>query len=350
MRLIIGVVLLVAGCGGSNEVEHLTAAPDELTALTYNMYYGLAADLVPEDLSTGSLSATMTSVINATSLTDFGCRIDVTASQIVAEDPDVIGLQEALLIAFARELDDPSDDRNLVDFIDTLNDAIVRAGGPRYQVFQRRNATLQDSLPLFGGVRIADRGAILVHPRLAAKEVGSMTFEVLEPSSDIGGNGGVVVRGALHVQVPFPTGTIDLFTTHLQSGGDPAVRDAQAQELASWIAGTSAPDGTIVLMGDLNDVATSPAVTALTATLVDTYATVGTPPGFTAYQTQTLSDPVDQADMRIDYVLVHAGQVEDSRVIFNAQAGPCNLWPSDHFGVVSRFKTAATPPPARPSE
>jgi endonuclease/exonuclease/phosphatase family metal-dependent hydrolase len=350
MRLIIGVVLLVAACGGSNEVKHLTAPPGELTAITYNMYYGLAADLVPEDVSTGSLTTSATAVINATSLTDYQCRIDVTASQIVAEDPDVIGLQEALLIAFARELDDPSNDRRLVDFIDQLTDAIVRAGGPRYQVFQRRNAVLQDSLPLFGGIRIADRGAILVHPRLAAKEVGSLTYEVLEPASELGGNGGVVVRGALHVQVPFSSGTLDFYTTHLQSGGDPAVRDAQATELDAWIAANSAPDGTIVLMGDLNDVDTSPAVMTLTTNLVDTYATVGTPPGFTAYQTQTLNDPVDQANQRIDYILVRASDVEDSRVIFNAQAGPCNLWPSDHFGVVSRFKTAASPPPARPSE
>ena len=347
----IGLLLLLGACGGSDDVAHLTAPPDELTAITYNMYYGLATDLVPEDLSTGSLSATTAAIINATSLTQFRCRIDAAAGQIVAEAPDVIGLQEALLIAFADELDEPSNDRTLVDFIAELTGAIERAGGPRYQVFQRKNAVIQDSLPLFGGIRIADRGAILVHPRLGAMEAGSLTYLVLEPTSGAApGTGAAVVRGALHVQVPFSSGTLDLFNTHLQSGGDPAVRQAQAQELAAWIGDNSAPDGTIVLMGDLNDVATSPAVQSLTAGLVDTYATVGVMPGFTAYQQQSLDNPMDLADQRIDYVLVRASTVEDSRVIFNAQTGPCNLWPSDHFGVVSRFRTAASPAPARPLE
>lgn len=346
MRLILGLALVACGCGGSS-IQPLGAPPDELTIITYNMYYGLATDLVPEDLSTGSLSASATAIINATSLTDFRCRIDGAAAQIVAEDPDMIGLQEALLIAYARELDDPSEDRVIVDFIDELIDAIRRAGGPRYIAFQRKNAFIQDSLPLFGGLRIGDRGAILVHPRLAAKENGSLTFNVLEPASSLPGTNGVVVRGALHVQVPFAAGTIDFYNTHLQSGGDPAVRQAQADELATWIADTSAAGGTTVLTGDLNDIATSTAVTTLTAGLVDTYATVGVPPGYTAYQAQALDDPVDQANLRIDYILVNSTAVEDSRVIFNAQVGPCNLWPSDHFGVVSRFRTSASPAPAR---
>lgn len=352
MRTVVLVaVLLAAGCGGNNEVQPMTSSPDQLTVITYNMYYGLATDLVPEDLSTGSLSASAAAVINATSLTDFRCRIGVTASQIVAEAPDVIGLQEALLITFARELDEPSRDVILVDFIDELTDAIVRAGGPRYRVVQRNNAALQDSLPLFGGIRIADRGAILVHPRLATGRTDSLTYSVLQPAStSVPGSGGAVVRGALHVQVPFSQGSLDFYNTHLQSGGDPSVREAQAEELSAWIHSTSASSGTIVLMGDLNDVATSPAVRSLTADLVDTYAVVGQPPGFTAYQTQTLSDPVDRADQRIDYILVRGSTVEDSRVIFNAQGGACNLWPSDHFGVVSRFRTVATQPQARPSE
>ncbi len=348
--IIVFGLLLISACGGNN-VNTLTAPPDRITAITYNMYYGLAKDLVPEDLSTGSLSASAAAFINATSLTDFRCRIGAAAAQIVAEAPDVIGLQEALLIAYARELDEPSDDRVIVDFIDELTDAIVHAGGPRYRVFQRKNAVIQDSLPLFGGIRIADRGAILVSPRLATKQFDSLTYTVLQPAStSVPGSEGVVVRGALHVQVPFASASLDFYNTHLQSGDDPVAREAQAQELSSWIHATSASDGTIVLMGDLNDVPTSATVTSLTADLVDTYAVAGDPPGYTAYQTQSLNDPVDRANQRIDFVLVRASDVEESRVIFNAQTGACNLWPSDHFGVVSRFRTAASPPPARPSE
>jgi hypothetical protein len=346
MRSLTVAIVFVCGCG--NQPQILQSPPAELKAITFNMYYGLATDLLPEDLSIGSLSNTARSIINATSLTDFSCRVRGAAQQIVTEAPDVIGIQEGLLIAYIRDLHDRGDDVSIVDFLDELVDDIVDEGGPRYHVFQRDNAVIQDVLA-FGGVRIADRGAILVHPRFDAKLVGSLTFSNLVAISElVPGTGGFEVRGALHVQVPFPSGTIDFFNTHLQSSGAGhtgamAVREAQSQELLNWIQANRAPGGTVVLTGDLNDVPQSQTLNTLTSELVDTYAVAGTPPGFTAYQPQTLTNPTDESTMRIDFILVSAGAVQESRVIFNAHVAPCNLWPSDHFGVVSRFKTVATP-------
>jgi endonuclease/exonuclease/phosphatase family metal-dependent hydrolase len=340
MRALALTIVFAWGCGGP---KVLTTPPAELKAMTYNMYYGLATDLVPEDLSIGSLSSTARAIIDATSLTDFSCRLNGAAHQIVIETPDVIGIQEGLLVAYIRDLDDRDDDKPIIDFLDELVDDIEDQGGPRYQVFQRDNAVIQDVLA-FGGIRIADRGAILVHPRFQAKLAGSLTFATLqEASTSVPGTNGVVVRGALHVQAPLVGGTIDFFNTHLQSGaasGD--VRQAQSQELSNWIHANSAPGSTIVLTGDLNDVPGSPTYQILTATLTDTYAVAGTPPGFTAYQPQTLTNQTDEATMRIDFILVRAGEVEESRTVLKPQVAPCNLWPSDHFGVVSRFKTAAS--------
>jgi endonuclease/exonuclease/phosphatase family metal-dependent hydrolase len=335
MRGLVVALVALCSCGSSR----IGSSPPELKAITYNMFYGLASDLLPENLSVGALSATAVAIINATTLLDFRCRIQGAAKQIVAEAPDVIGLQEALLITFARDLDDRDDDSILVDFIDELVDAIEDAGGPTYQVFQRENALIQDSLPLFGGIRIADRGAILVSPNFKVGQVDRLTYQTLAPAASfVPGTNGVVIRGAIHVQIPFVSGTIDLFNTHLQSGGDPAIREAQAAELNQWILDRS-DGGTIVLMGDLNDIPGSPTVDTLSANLVDTYGRVGTPPGFTAYQPQTLNVPTNEADQRIDFILVRTPAVHESRVIFDAMVGPCNLWPSDHFGVVSRFQT-----------
>lgn len=349
------VLLLVCGCGGGPSTgPPFTTAPPELTVLTYNMYYGLAADILPESTRTGHLTASAQAIINALSLTDARCRIEGAARQIAAERPDVIGLQEALLLAYMRDPKDRSDDSALVDFTAELIDAIARAGGPRYEAFSRENAAIAQPLPRVGGIRLVDRGAILVNPRLRVKKVSALTYATLEPASDlVPGTSGVIVRGALHVQIPFPSGTIDLFNTHLQSGREApsaAIRAAQASELAAWIEQDSAADGTVVLTGDLNDVPTSVAVKELTARLVDTYGTVGAQPGYTAYQAQSLDDPTNQASLRIDFVMVRAGQVESSQLMFNAPVGPCNLWPSDHFGVLSRFKTGASLPPVRPSE
>jgi endonuclease/exonuclease/phosphatase family metal-dependent hydrolase len=339
MRRFVFAIFLVSACG-DNKTQTLSAPPDELRAITYNMYYGLAANLLPEDSSVGSLSATARAIINATTLTDFRCRIAGAAQIIVAEKPDVIGIQEGLEVVFARDLKDRSDDDFLIDFLDELADDIQRAGGPRYDVFQRDNAVIQDTLPVFGGIRIADRGALLIDPRFGAKLIESRTFQTLESASDfVPGTNGVVVRGALHARAAFPSGAIDFFVTHLQSGGDGAVRAAQAQELGSWIQTSSAPGSTIVHMGDLNDIPNSPPYASISANLVDTYGLVGTPPGFTAYQPQTLDNATDESTMRYDYIFVRAGQVQESRVILNTKVQPCNLWPSDHFAVVSRFKT-----------
>lgn len=356
MRVFLCVLLLLGGCGDDAVVVRpLSVAPDELTVITYNMFYGLSSDLLPEDLRTGSLSASASAIMSATSLTDFRCRIDAAGTEIAAEKPDVIGVQEALLISYTRDLDDRSDDTPLVDFLAELSSAIERAGGPKYQVFQRDNAVLQDSLPLVGGIRIGDRGAILVHPRLPAKLAGSITYQALQRASEIGGSGGVVVRGALHVQVNLGAGGLDLYSTHLQSsngtGRGADVRSAQAAELASYIESTRRPGSTVVLTGDLNDVPGSPTYAAFASQLTDTYGKAGAPPGFTAYQVPpTLDNPVDTASLRIDYVFAETPLVEDSRLILNARVQPCELWPSDHFAVVSRFRTAASRSPTRPLE
>ena len=61
----------------------------------------------------------------------------------MTEQPDVIGIQEGLLIAYARDLHDRGDDDVLVDFLDQLVRDIQSSGGPRYHVFQRENALIQ---------------------------------------------------------------------------------------------------------------------------------------------------------------------------------------------------------------
>jgi endonuclease/exonuclease/phosphatase family metal-dependent hydrolase len=348
MRMTACVLLLVCGCGDDSP-KVLATAPATITAINYNMYFGIAENLIPENVSTGALSATATALINAVALTDYQCRIDGAARLLAAEHPDVIGLQEAISIAYARDLNDRDDDDVIVDFVQLMVQALERESGVRYQAFIRENTVIQNSLPFFGGVRLIDRTAILVHPKFStAKLAGTLTFHTLAPAADFAMTAtGAVVRGAIHVQVPFTSGALDLYSTHLQSGSNQNVRVAQAEELAAFIRDSSRPDSTIILVGDLNDVPGTPTYQAIAGGLVDSYGVAGTPPGFTAYQTQTLTDPTNQATVRIDYVFVRAAGVDSSRVIVNQIVGPCNLWPSDHFGVASVIRTIATQSPTQ---
>lgn len=355
MRGLLCSCVLACGCGGGGgDPPAVVAEPDTISALSYNMFYGIATDIVSQSTSAANLSGSISAVLGGVTLTDFDCRIKGAAALIAADPPDVIGLQEAVLVAYAHELDDRSRDKVVVDFLDTLVRAIERQTGVRYQAFARDNAVVEGALPAVGGARLIDRGAILVSPRLGpAVLAGSLTYATLEPASELVTNGvGSVVRGALHVQVTFSDGTLDVYSTHLQSSGTsspsaPGVRLAQAQELAGWIDQTRAPGGLVLLLGDLNDEPGSPMYTTLVPPLTDTYASAGELPGLTAYQDQSLANPADTASVRIDYVLSSSPSVVESRRAFTTTVGPCNLWVSDHFGVQSTVRTAASRRPAR---
>jgi hypothetical protein len=312
------------------------------------MYFGIATEIVPQDTSARSLAGSINAVINGVSLTNYRCRIDGAAAAIVAEGPDVIGTQEAILIAYARDLAERSDDDVVVDFAGELVQAIERHGGGRYQAFVRENTVLQAGLPVVGGLRMIERSAILARPGLPARLGESLTFETLEPASDFVPTGtGEIVRGALHVAIPFADGeAIDVYNTHLQSSGTGSsasepVRFAQAQELVSFIDRTRQPGSTIVLLGDMNDEPGTRTYGVLSSQLVDTYAVAGAAPGLTAYQDQSLTNPVPTATIRIDYVFSDTPRTLDSHLVFDQMLPACDLWPSDHFGVSSRFSKVA---------
>jgi endonuclease/exonuclease/phosphatase family metal-dependent hydrolase len=336
------------GCS-SEMTQPAAAAPAVITAVTYNMYFGIPTEIVPQNTSAASLAGSVNAVIDGISLTNFRCRIDGAAQVLEAEMVDVIGTQEAILIAYARDLDDREDDVVVVDFPNELADALERHSGRRYQVFIHENTVIQAGLPILGGIRMIERSAILVDPRLPAREGEGFTFPTLEPASDFVPTGtGEIVRGALHVQIPFADGeTIDVYNTHLQSSGTGStaseqVRFAQAQELVDFIDRTRRPGSTIVLTGDMNDEPATRTYDVLAANLTDTFVSVNSEPGLTAYLDQALTDPNDVASIRIDYVFSNTPQVNESRVILDHMVPACNLWPSDHFGVLSRVSKVAS--------
>jgi endonuclease/exonuclease/phosphatase family metal-dependent hydrolase len=346
MRLYFLVCLL--GCGSDSPAK-LAAAPETITAITYNMYFGIPTEIVPQNTSAASLAGSLNAVIAGVSLTDYRCRIDGAAKVIAGEMPDVIGTQETILIAYAHHLNDRGEDDVVVDFATELVSAIQRHTGQHYQAFVRENTVIQAALPVVGGLRMIERSAILVSPRLPVTANESLTYSMLQSASDVvPGGTGEVIRGAQHVQISFSSGeAIDVYNTHLQSSGTGSsasepVRFAQAQELVNFINTTRKPGSTVIALGDMNDTPGSRTYDVLTSGLVDTYGVAGRPPGFTAYQDQSLTNPTNTASMRIDYVLADTPMMIESHLVFTQMVSPCNLWPSDHFGVSSRFNKAAS--------
>jgi endonuclease/exonuclease/phosphatase family metal-dependent hydrolase len=147
-------------------------------------------------------------------------------------------------------------------------------------------------------------------------------------------------------------GEVDFYVTHLTdtteaAGNGPAVRAAQARELARWV-GESSGAGAAVVAGDFNDAPESEAIRSLVeAGFVDTYAAMGTLPGYTNDRGDLdIESPVASHNQRIDYIFYRQPPGGDSQIIDARLFGhrphrePDGgwLWPSDHIGVSTTLK------------
>jgi endonuclease/exonuclease/phosphatase family metal-dependent hydrolase len=145
---------------------------------------------------------------------------------------------------------------------------------------------------------------------------------------------------------------IDFYVTHLTdtteaAGNGPAVRAAQARELARWV-GESSGAGAAVVAGDFNDAPESEGIRSLVeAGFVDTYAAMGTLPGYTNDRGDLdIESPVASHNQRIDYIFYRQPPGGDSQIIDARLFGhrphrePDGgwLWPSDHIGVSTTLK------------
>jgi endonuclease/exonuclease/phosphatase family metal-dependent hydrolase len=153
-------------------------------------------------------------------------------------------------------------------------------------------------------------------------------------------------RALLFAELETPRGRLPVFSTH--TTGDPCHTRAVAalvRERRRDLPG--------VLMGDLNAVESSAAITALAADagFVDAFRTAHPDaPGFTVWQPVTA--PERRAFRRVDYVFLAPGRafpgaVADSRVVVDSPGrlpDGTPLWPSDHYGVLADL--AVFPPAA----
>jgi endonuclease/exonuclease/phosphatase family metal-dependent hydrolase len=159
-------------------------------------------------------------------------------------------------------------------------------------------------------------------------------------------------RVLLFAELDTPAGPLPVFSTHTR--GNPCHTRAVAAlvlERRGVLPG--------VLMGDLNAVESSEAMTALTqeAGFVDAFR-ARHPEGAGATVWQPVTAPERRAFRRVDYVLVvpgraFPGRVMDSRVVVDAPGrlpDGTTLWPSDHYGVLADLAVASPVPTAATAE
>ncbi len=217
-------------------------------------------------------------------------RAPLLAEQLVALDPDVIGLQEVRRF-------------------------------PRQARWIAREATRRRGRPPAWEVRTSYKTGV---KRLWEGLAVLTQLPAVDPVRlRLGGD----ARVALRVTVELPDGRpLDVYTAHL-ADGDQAVRCAQAERLLAWME--KRPDVPQVLVGDLNSAPGSGPLKILGRRLRSAYALV--------HGSEPIRTSVGGRGVVLDYILVNdLVMVLDAWVAFDLPSPrDPGLLPSDHFGVAA---------------
>ena len=321
------------------------------TVMARNVYHGVNDEIfaVPGATSFSDLLNRVAAVYLGYFTRNFHERAAAIAAEIDAARPELIGLQEAVLVRTQFPADGPATPATTValDYVQILLDALV-ARGLRYQVVVQLTG-LDAELPSALGidVRHTDREVILARADLADLKLSNAQASTFLTNCRLPGPLGtppiVIRRGWVSVDAKIRARSFRFVSTHLDGDclPDTSIQQAQAAELLANAAATDLP---VVLVGDINSPGDGTGVTynSIIATgFSDVWTARGNGPGNTCCQASDLLNLISTLDRRIDFVLV-IGAV-DARAAEVVGDEPANktasgLWPSDHAGVTAVLK------------
>jgi hypothetical protein len=322
--------------------------------MTRNLYLGISVEGVlqapPEDLFVA-----LATVLPTLQATDFPARAQAIADEIAASRPIVVGLQEATLWRSEFPSDwvpgsDPDATEVLYDFLEILQGALAERGLFYDVASVVENADLEVAVPIsldpltLLDLRVTDRDAILVRQDVQWANEASENFVAFVPIAIPAENPIVEFpyrRGWNRVDVKNRGETIRILNVHLEPFV-PAVRALQAAELLGLVDATDLP---VIVLGDFNAFPGSDVYADLTGVLADIWSELGLEDG----ETCCIDDPLLTSETptfveRVDLVLYRgpfvplAAEVVGDDPGDRVASGPRLLWPSDHAGVVGKFR------------
>lgn len=171
--------------------------------------------------------------------------------------------------------------------------------------------------------------AILVrHPVLEA------SWKALDPAGDY--------RTVVHARIVFRGHPVDIFDTHLHHTAEGAgIRAEQVRDLLDYVQQRRGK-GPAVLAGDFNAPVSAPELQPVAYWFLDVFGSLHQNAGQDTVA--TLNPAMGHARRRIDHVFVSRNGRPtlvplSSDIVFDRPAAD-GVWPSDHFGVVARFRLA----------
>lgn len=147
-------------------------------------------------------------------------------------------------------------------------------------------------------------------------------------------------RTVAHVVIEIEGRPVDIYNTHLHHTGEGgAIRAEQIADLLAFIQRTRRGTQTIV-MGDFNASPDWPELEPLQAVYTDTFALFVEDPLSESHA--TLNHHVGHSKRRIDHLFLEKSPTPwitplSSAIVLN-QPSSDGTWPSDHFGVLTKFE------------
>ena len=358
--LLLAALTACTGATPNEDPENVASASSackrdgRLTVMTQNIYLGADIDPILMAQHDADVPPAVAAAWAQMQGNDFRERARAIAASIERANPSVIGLQEVALFRRFPQAG-PIEE---IDFLAILLSAL-RARGLHYRaaVVQTDSDVQVPMLagfdasgnPILDGVQMIDRDAILVREGIVTSKPRSARYAAALPV-ELADTQLEIIRGWASVVVHAESGKFRFVTTHLEDHV-PEIQAAQAAELLSI---TSAEPLPIVLTGDFNSAAdgsTTPTYGAIAGAGFHDAWLAAHPyaKGATCCRAADLhltSPPIDQ---RIDFVFARG---RNDRIPGNADADlvgdalhertRSGLWPSDHAGLVTSFRSPAT--------
>lgn len=346
--LLLSFVLLLTASMPAVAHEHLPPASErDVTIMNRNVNHGVVAEL--RDVATATsfedLLAKVAAVYQAYGTRNFHERAAALAIEVDAMRPDLIGLQEAVLVRTQSPPDGPATPATTVayDYLEILLDALA-ARGLDYEVVVQSTGWDVELPSAFGiDVRHTDREVILARAdlkvadlKLSNAQAGHFVTNCQFPSSVLGVI--EIQRGWASVDVKIRGKSFRFITTHLDGDCLPftVFQEAQAAELLGGPATTQLP---VVFVGDLNSPGDGTGAaynSVIAAGFSDAAVIAGLGQVPTCCQDDDLLNEVSLLDRRIDFLFFRGAFGLKGVTVFGddpAARTVSGLWPSDHAGI-----------------
>lgn len=336
--------LVVAATVSADTARADETAPDELVVMSYNLYLGSSLDPAIRASDAGSFLIAGAVIYLTVLITNFRARANHIADDIVAHEPDIVGLQE--VSKWTRTGPAPPG----ADFLDILLADLAERGADYSVAAVSDNAhigpvPLLICATLLGcEATLDDRDVILVNNDRADLDVvdsgnGNYVAQrfIDSPVGPVSFN-----RGWAYVDAELNDEPFRLVNTHLETEASPDIQEDQGQE---FLAGPADTEGVVIATGDFNSAADGSTTTTYSditgAAFSDSWSVNPGEDGFTCCQDGVLWNRYSRLKTRIDFVFTRgAATALDADVIGAERLKGLfpPLWPSDHAGVVSTIR------------